>query len=205
MSEPRLWSAAGAGRSALLGGLVALWLLGGCSTTIIPRADVEQPATVYVVDKGRTPSLVIPSSGGGLVRYAYGEWHWYALRETGLFRGAAALLWPTRGALGRERLRGPATLSTVERHIPGAEEIHPLTVELALVRELQQHLDGLYQAHRETEVYAHDVRLHFVHHPRRYSWFWNSNHMVAAWVRDLGCDTRGLSFLSQWDVEAATP
>lgn len=181
-------------------GVAGLWLLGGCSTTIIPPAQVEHPVTVYVVDKGRTPSLVLPHSSGGLVRYAYGEWRWYALRETGLARGMAALLWPTRGTLGRAVLEGPATVDTVERLLPGAVHVHSVIVELALVRQLEQRLERLYDEHRDTEVYADYVRMYFVHHPRRYTWFWNSNHMVASWLRELGCETRGLSYRSQWQV-----
>jgi hypothetical protein len=186
---------------AWLGGIAMLLALAGCSTTIVPPAQVDAPVTVYVVDKGRTPSLVVPGSDGELVRYTYGEWRWYALNETGVLRGIAALLWPTQGALGRAELPGPASRVTVERHLPGAVEILPVTVEQARAREFASQMEALYGAAIDTEVHAPHVRLHFVHHPRRYTWFWNSNHAVASWLRELGCETRGLSFRSQWSVD----
>jgi hypothetical protein len=188
-------------RAARAVGLALVLLMGGCSTTIIPPLHVEQPVTVYVVDMGRTPSLVIPTESGQLVRYAYGEWRWYALNETGALRGLAALLWPTRGALGRAELPGEPGLATVERQLPGAAGILALTVDAALVREFEQRMERLYARHRATEVYAPHVRMYFVHHPRRYTWFRNSNHAVAAWLRELGCATRGLSYRSRWAVE----
>jgi hypothetical protein len=188
------------GRSGLVG-LALLLALAGCSTTIIPPQRVEEPVTVFVVDKGRTPSLVVPGGAGDLVRYTYGEWRWYALNETGALRGLAALFWPTQGALGRAVLSGDQTLGTVQRHLPGAVEILPVTVELALVRRFAQRMEQLYAEQRDTEVHAPHVRLYFVQHPRRYTWFWNSNHAVASWLRELGCETRGLSYRSQWSVE----
>jgi hypothetical protein len=185
--------------------LVVLLALAGCSTTIVPPLHVEQPVTVFLVDKGRTPSLVVPSGTGQLVRYTYGEWRWYALDETGALRGLAALLWPTQGAFGRAELPGPPTRETVERHLPGAVETLAVVVEAARVREFEQRMERLYADRRDTEVYAPHVRMHFVHHPRRYTWFRNSNHVVAAWLRELGCETRGLSYRSQWTVEPPAP
>ncbi|MGH8287112.1 MAG: hypothetical protein ACRETT_15295, partial [Steroidobacteraceae bacterium] len=98
-------------RIALVCGLVPG--LAGCTTTIGAPVHPADPVEVFIIDQGRTASLVIPASSGGMLRYAYGDWRWYALRETGLFRGAAALLWPTQGALGRAELGGPPTLATV--------------------------------------------------------------------------------------------
>jgi hypothetical protein len=183
--------------------LALVWLsaLAGCGTTIIPPLHVEEPVTVFVVDKGRTPSLVVPGRTGDLVRYTYGEWRWYALDETGAIRGIAALLWPTQGALGRAVLPGDPTLTTVWQQLPAAEEILPVTVERGRVHAFAQRMEQRYAERRDTEVHAPHVRLHFVHHPRRYTWFWNSNHAVASWLRQLGCETRGLSYRSQWSVE----
>jgi hypothetical protein len=182
-------------------GLLVLLLIGasgGCGTTIIPPPQLYDPVTVYVVDKGRTPSLVVPDHAGTLIRYTYGEWRWYALNETGPLRGLAALLWPTQGALGRAVLEGEPTLGTVQRHLPGALEILPVRVEQALVGAFAERMAQQYEQARHTEVYAPHVRLHFVHHPRRYTWFRNSNHAVASWLREIGCETRGLSYRSRW-------
>jgi hypothetical protein len=42
-----------------------------------------------------------------------------------------------------------------------------------------------------------------VHHPRAYTAFWNSNHAVASWLRELGITTRGPSFGANWRVATA--
>jgi hypothetical protein len=39
-----------------------------------------------------------------------------------------------------------------------------------------------------------------VHHPQRYTWFWNSNHQTAAWLEEPGCEVRGAAFASRWRV-----
>jgi hypothetical protein len=41
----------------------------------------------------------------------------------------------------------------------------------------------------------------FVHHQRRYTYFFHSNHMLAAWLEQLGCQLRGPAYGSQWSVE----
>jgi hypothetical protein len=155
----------------------------------------------FIVDHGRTSSLVIPASSGGLVRYAYGDWDYYALGKTDLLHGAAALLWPTRGALGRAQLQAPMTTESVHSQVPSSHSIHVVHVEQARVLAFERRMEALYDSRRATEVNNPATGMKFVHHPRRYTYFWNSNHAVAAWLRELGCETHGLSFRASWRVE----
>ncbi len=188
-------------RIVLLGCFVTA--LAGCSTLLIPSASLSDPVEIFIVDHGRTTSLVIPASRGGLLRYAYGDWNYYALQRTDPFHGAAALLWPTRGALGRASLGGKADLANVQRLLPGAYTVRAVCVERAHVHAFEARMEDLYAEHRATEVENRAYGLSFVHHPRAYTYFWNSNHAVASWLREMGVRTRGPSFRAVWRVSPA--
>lgn len=189
--------------TSLTSRLAALvFLAAGCTTTIIPPAQPDQPISVYLLDHGRTPSLVLPSADGGMTRYAYGDWNWYALRNTGPVAGARALFLPTQGALGRQELSGPPVEASLPQGL-GSDawvNLHPITVGLSDVEQLRARLD---REHSEGAKVAlvESFNMEFVPHPLRYTWFRNSNHVVAAWLRELGCETEGLAFHSRWKVK----
>jgi hypothetical protein len=190
----------------ILGSLVALsllpWALASCTTLITPQAALSDPVEVFVVDHGRTTSLVVPASDGRLLRYAYGDWDWYALGKHGIWHAITALLWPTQGALGRERLEGPATIENVRHQVPHPEEIHCVPVERARLLAFVRRMEALYDSGRDSEVSNPEIGMSFVHHPQAYTAFQNSNHAVASWLRELGSTTRGLSFGANWRVAA---
>lgn len=182
--------------------LAAAILLAGCTTTIVPPASPADPVTVFVLDHGRTPSLVLPVSRDRMMRYVYGDWNWYALRNTGVGDGLRALFWPTQGTLGRRELSGPARTETLRARI-GADaitHIHGISVGRAEVERLLSRLDAEHRAGRQIAV-VEALELEFVPHPQRYTYFHNSNHAVAGWLRDLGCEIHGLTFHSRWRVE----
>lgn len=192
--------------SLSLARFAATWLLvacavSGCVTVISPPQGTTDPVEVYVVDHGRTSSLVVPSEHG-MLRYAYGDWAYYALGQKDLFHGIAALLWPTRSGLGRAELVGTASAETVSTSVPSIQSLHRVRVERARLRAFEQSMEALYAAGREREVENSLAGLTFVPHPRPYTYFWNSNHAVAGWLRELGCLTRGASFLANWRVAA---
>jgi hypothetical protein len=204
------WTAGAASRwrlpipHALLLALVSAPGLPGCvTTTIIPPPAPADPVNVFVLDHGRTTSLAIAASDGGILRYAFGDWNYYALRKNDSLHGLAALLWPTQAGLGRSELEGPATLDSVRRQMPGLEAIHPVRVERALALPFERKMEALFYSRRETRVDNDVYRLSFVHHPRPYTVLWNSNHAVASWLRELGCQTRGWPARASWRVAPA--
>jgi hypothetical protein len=185
-----------------VGGVVPLILLGGCTTTILSPARVTDPQPVFVLDHGHHTSLVMPHPGG-LVRYAYGDWRWYALEDKGVSQGMAALLWPTRGALGRRILPGPATEEGVRQGVGLViEQLYMLQVEGARVAALREQLEELFTANLATRTFGAASDLEFVHHPDGYSAFNNSNHMLADWLEALGCKTRGSAMFARWQLAA---
>lgn len=191
----RTWRALGAGCI-----ISAASTLTGCATTVVPPAASAVPAEVFIVDHGRTSSLVIPASDGGMLRYAYGDWNYYALRKTGLWHGIAAVLWPTRSGLGRAKLHGPASPENLQRQVSSAHSVHAVRVERARVLDFERRMEDLYDSRRATEVENRPYGMTFVQHPRPYTYFWNSNHAVAAWLRELGCETHGPSFRANWRI-----
>jgi hypothetical protein len=182
-------------------GLLALPML--FTTQITPPLTLADGVTVIVVDHGDTPTLVLPGQDGGMVRYAYGEWRWYALGETSYLRAIPTLAWPTQGALGRQEMTGPLDEQTLREQMRvGFQRLHRLQVERERANALRAELDRQFQANIETRVFNAGSDLHFVHHRRQYTYFFNSNHMLAAWLEELGCELSGHAYGSRWQVEA---
>jgi hypothetical protein len=173
--------------------------LNGCVTTIVPPGEVREAGHVFVVDHGHTTSLVIPSNEG-MLRYAYGDWAYYALRKNDLWHGIAALLWPTQGALGKGQLSGRESAESVRNQLGAVHAVHTVRVERASIAAFERRMDALFRSRIETAVENVPYGLRFVHHPQPYTYWWNSNHAVASWLRELGCSTHGLSFHAAWHV-----
>ena len=169
-------------------------------TTVIPPVRTIEPVRVFLVDYGRTPAIVLPITDSKMAAYAYGDWNYYALRHQGPLDSIAALLWPTRGTLGRREITGPLLADVVRSALGNdVEEIHALQVERVAVDRLRATLDRAYHDRFDTAVKAYGMV--FVHHPQRYTYWSNSNHMTATWLEELGCDVRGPAFASWWRVQ----
>lgn len=174
-----------------------------CTNVIVPPDAPSIPRSVFVLDHGRHASLVLPAREGRLVRYAYGDWKYYALRETGALETTGAALWPTRAAFGRRELEGAPTDAGVRGAVRvGIEHLHEVVVDSVLVERLRARLDTLFQSEIESKIHNRAYDLDFVHHPRDYTIFRNSNAFVALWLRSLGCQVRGPLLFSRWRVAA---
>lgn len=187
-------------RNRALAGVLAA-TASGCTHTVVPPAATEQPVSVFLLDHGRTSSLVLPHEGA-LARYSYGEWAWYARNRTGVFRASGALLSDSRAALGRSILDAEPTLADVRAAtaVP-IESAWEIEVPAARVRALDAELDALFQRHSAEAVNNPRVALRFVPHPEPYSLGHNSNHMTAAWLRRVECRVETRGPYSSWRVE----
>jgi hypothetical protein len=180
----------------------ALASLTSCTNTIISPANPREPVSVFLLDHGRTPSLVLPIDEQTSVRYAYGDWEYYALRKNDLWHGIAAFFWPTQGTLGRKQFAAAANRNGISQTVGvGAEYTYELRVEKSKNDELRNSLDQLFDANRNSMIINEPYDLEFVHHPTRYTMFHNSNHEMADWLRQLGCEVRGPAFNSKWRFE----
>jgi hypothetical protein len=149
--------------TALLAGLFSLL---ACTNVIIPPPEPLEPEPVFILDHGRHASLVLPAQGSGIVRYAYGDWKYYAEAETGVAEASAAVLLPTHAGLGRRALAGPPTAGGVRRAIRlGVEQMHEVIVEGYAIARLREELDSIFQANEETRIYNASYDLEFVRHP----------------------------------------
>ncbi len=190
-------------RIALLLLLLSVLLTGCVGTVTRPDTDrIEQPRSAFLLDHGRHASLVLTREDDSLVRYLYGEWRWYALQDTGFFRVWPTLFFPTQAALGRKELTGPAGKHTIRRQIPVViREIHELPAEADRIDELDRRLKQRFEDAIDTLHHNPDYDLRFVHDPVDYTVFYNSNHVVADWLRELGIEVRGNPIWGWWRVE----
>jgi hypothetical protein len=183
---------------------LVLLALCGCATHVTPPAEVQAPAKVFVLDHGRHTSLVVSTPEDGLVRYAYGDWRFYAERETGIVRAIAALLWSTPAALGRRELEGPASADIVRARVPlRIETLYEIEVERERVEILRAELDAIFAEADEVRE-TPETHLFFAPHPRAYNLRHNSNTAIASWLERLGCETRGPALLARWAFDQPT-
>ena len=92
----------------------------------------------------------------------------------------------------------------MQQQVGSIEQVDIVRVARSSVIEFERNMERLYQSRSDTAVVNVPYGMNFVQHPRPYTYFWNSNHAVASWLRELGCQTRGLAFHSIWHVEYAT-
>lgn len=184
--------------------LTAIVLLASCTNHVVPPVEVQDPAKVFVLDHGRHTSLVVSTPEGKLVRFAYGDWRFYAERETGLGHAIAALWWQTPGALGRRELRGPPTAEAVRARIPLViVNLYGIEVERARVEALRVELDAIFFA-ADLVLDTPETDLIFVPHPRAYTLRHNSNTAIAGWLAQLGCEVRGPAIIARWRIHEPT-
>lgn len=185
---------------------LALLLATGCTTRLTPAPEPAVPVPVFLLDHGRHASLVLPREDGGTVRYSYGDWRYYARGITGFRSGAAAVLWPTDAGLGRRELEAPPLEADIRLALQvEVDTVLVLRVEQERATLLRTRLDSLHAAGRKRAfLYNAAYDLEFSHHSRRYWLGHNSNQVLAAWLRELGVETRGPALLSTWRVESAT-
>jgi hypothetical protein len=183
--------------------LVAAASLAGCSSVIIPPTGVREPASIAVLDHGRHSSLLLDAGDGSMVRYAYGDWQWYALQQTGPIEASTAVLLRSKAALGRKRLPGPVSPDGVARNVRvGVEEAYFLEVETSAARDLIARLDGIFFASIDSRVVNEAYDLEFVPDPEPYTFFsHNSNSVVAEWLRALGCRVEGTPLFATWNLQ----
>ncbi len=172
----------------------------GCGATVsVP--PVENGVGAALVDHGRHASLVLETKGHSMLRYAYGDWNYYALAKQGKAETSRAALLPTTAGLGRRQWQGRLDrLSVADRLREGFEEIYVFQVDRRRAVDLITHLEAIYTGNLET---LHENRLYdlsFVHHPQNYTLFNNSNHKVAEWLEKLGCTVSGPALSSSWEV-----
>ncbi|MGH8726838.1 MAG: hypothetical protein ACREV9_01475 [Burkholderiales bacterium] len=182
-------------------GMMLFPLLAGCATVVIQPSAPENAKPAFLLEHGQHSSVVLPGKSGGIVRYSYGDWDYYALGKKGISSGLRALHGPTLAGLGRRELAAPATKEGVHASVRvGILAVHELKVPASAIENLRAELDGIYRANIASLIYNRDIDLEFVHHPVPYSSEHNSNRVVADWLRALGCTVEGPTFVPDWKI-----
>ena len=184
-------------------------LLTGCTVVLTPPSPPQEGRALFLLDHGRHSSLVLERDDGGLARYSYGDWRYYAEGEATWGVGFWALLRPTPAALGRRLLPGPADESSLRKQVAvGVERLFPLCAEAVAVDRLLGELDQLHQGEHSQRLFRPDYDLEFVPHPLPYTLQHNSNYVVGSWLQQLGVGVAGHPRLANWRVaegESAMP
>ena len=177
-------------------------LLAACTHVVTPPSPGPDAAGVFLLDHGRTSSLVLPRDAG-LARYSYGDWDWYALNRKGPLRGSGILLGPTDAGIGRGELPPRGTAAGVARavRVP-VERAWRIEVPAGRAAALGGSLEALFARDGVERVANPLYGQTFVPHPQPYySLGHNSNHVTAGWLRRLGCRVRMRGIWSSWVVE----
>lgn len=173
-------------------------------TIIIAAERPNDPRAAFVIDHGTHSSLALETASGDLVRYAYGDMRYYALRDTSLASGAAALFLPTPATLGRADLVGPAKIETLRQQlVVGVETIYPLQVAGEKADALLSRLDQLHEKGQAEHISVAAYGLVFSPHPENYFWANNSSTVIAGWLRELEVGIFGWALTASWRVSGA--
>ena len=164
-------------------------LLSACQHSIRPPASVSRPARVYVIDYGQHASLALPAGERRLVEWSWGDWHYFARRETGLGSGVRALFASRRSTLSRRELAAPRDDAELARRV-GAQEVLGFDVEAARAQALLARLEARWGANKAGAISHADGRI-FVPDAARYGLTNNSVHELGRWLRALGVEVRG--------------
>lgn len=175
-------------------------VVAGCATTIRPPADPQDPVGVVLVDYGKHASLILPEPDGRSVEFAYGEWDYFALNETGLWTGMTALCCFNQGTLGRRTLGAPATQAALRGSV-WCEELYELKVARADAEALRLKLEKRFHLHAETQVVNTLNGLTFVKDDEDYICWNNCNHVLLRWLEELGCDVSGMGCFADFAIE----
>ena len=171
------------------------------TTTLQPPADPVNPRAVFLIDHGRHSSLVISRSDGELVRYAYGDWRYYADQDTSLASGAAALFWPTPATLARAELNGPAEIEVLRGQLRvGVQDIHVFDVSGEAADRVAAELDSLHVQGVLEHQYVPAYDMTFAPHPTPYTWLSNSASVLASWLEQMGVEVEGPQLFASWRV-----
>lgn len=184
--------------------LFSLLLLSGCAGVVTrPMPDPAAPTRpVFLLDHGRHASLVLTRADYSLVRYAHGDWTWYAEDRSGPVRAVSALFVPSRSAIGRRELAPIMDEDGLRRQIRvEIRTIHHLTAAAEKIDALDMRLTALFEAGAQERLFNHRFDLEFVPGPRPYTLFDNSNHVVAEWLEALGIRVRGNPVFGHWRLE----
>ncbi|WP_414578830.1 DUF2459 domain-containing protein [Anabaena sp. CCY 9402-a] len=183
--------------SVVIIGILLVWILS--PAIILPPDDPVGAVTIYVTDYGWHSRLVLPTGNGELIQYAYGDWNYFALNQQDWRNGAAALLLPTQGTLGRRKFNNIIELQQIIQQ--QNYTLFSLEVAQSPVIELLTLLDERFNRNMATSIENRKIGLTLVKDDQEYTLFHNSNHEIVEWLKSLDCRIYGFVMWANFQVK----
>jgi hypothetical protein len=169
----------------------------GCAWRVIPP-EVRDGVPVVLSQYTWHTRLALPDGTAGFHEYGFGEWNFYGLEKEGFFSGLRAIAGLGTGAISRRKL--PYTLNESEfARAAGSNRSAYLYVERERADDLRGGLERRWQSAPSRVVRTWDG-IPVSRDRAPYHLFANSNHVVAHWLRRLGCRVRGNTLTSRFKV-----
>lgn len=163
-------------------------------------AEAADAVPVYLSQYGRHARVALPAADPGkFVEFGFGEWHYYGLEDHGAVSTIRAITGLGAGALSRRELTA-APDGTLTPAQAGSLRSESLRVERARAEALRSQLEARWLRNRGNVRIRTLDGVPVSRDPARYTLFRNSNSAAADWLRDLGCDVRGLPIQSNFRV-----
>lgn len=169
---------------------------------IIPPINLNNPVNIYLVDYGFHARLILPSNKNQCFEYAYGDWRYFALNQQDWLTGAAALLLPTQGALGR-KLINCDRLQLASQAIQKDNNFSSFAVEKTKVDRLLKVLNSYFDRPATTQIENPHTGMTLVPYDRTYILLHNSTHELVRWLEDLGCRVEGFVLWANFKLVAS--
>lgn len=186
-----------------MGLAVAGLACGGCAWEVTPPVvpPGAETATVFVTDYGRHARLGLPVGDRTVVEWGFGDWEYYAMEKTGPASSVRAISPFGRSALARREFHGVGGDAGEFSGSAGGVRTAAIKVERAKSDALFLDLESRWRRGREVEAVRRDTDgLEFAAGEERYHLLHNSNKKTAVWLRELGCEVRGVPVISNFRV-----
>jgi hypothetical protein len=180
-------------------GAVVFSTLSSCAWQVVPPAEVREAVPIFLSEYGRHTRLALPNDTDLFFEYGFGEWNFYGLEKQGVFSALRAISGFGEGAFSRREL--PFTLSEAEfLRTAGGDRSERLWVERSLADPLREELEARWRANSGKVVIRRFDQVPVSWDRRQYHLFGNSNHVVANWLKRLGCRVYGSPITSDFEV-----
>ncbi len=175
-------------------------LLPGCAWTVRAPSAVADPVPVWITEYGKHCRVALPAGLCKFTEYGFGEWHFYALEERGIFSILRAGTGLGSGAFSRRTLTA-APDGTLGPRQTGGTRSERIQVERGQADSLRRELDARWERNQGNIRIRQWDGVPVSRDPAPYNLFDNSNHATARWLRRLGCEVRGFPLMANFRVE----
>lgn len=183
--------------------LLLAFTAGGC-VTVTPPARPADPVTVYLCDYGVHSSLLLPTSDGRFVEYAYGDWGYSAKNSVGPHDALGALFLSGQAAFGRryhDAMEDGCPPRKIENAPGQVARQDAIVAPRDAVSRLEDELDARYRSGVGDPLYNPVNRVTYVRDRAHYSFFNNCNHFTNWCLQQLGCRVSGVTTHANYVVK----